>query len=170
MSIDLSPGVTVRVDAPSLPIVRADPPSSTVVVVPIAGPRGPQGPSGSAADVGQVKLTATAAATLAGHRAVTQRSDGLLIYADNTTISHLHAPLWVTSGAVSSGAQGEVIVYGTLDEPSWSWTPGAPIYLSASGVLTQTAPSPPDLFLAQLGVATGPTTIFVDRQPSILLI
>lgn len=173
MSLNLAPGVTVQVDPPSLPEIRAEPPSSVVAVVPIAGPIGPRGPAGSSgtgSDVGQVKLTVIASANLSGHRAITRRIDGTVEYADNTTASHLHAPIWLTMSAVSLGAETEVLVYGTLTEPSWSWVPQLPLYLGTNGVITQTPPSPPGaLFLAPLGVATGPTTVFVDRQPSILL-
>lgn len=173
MPIDLAPGVIVEVDQPDVPVIRAEPPTSLAVVVPVAGPQGPRGPAGSSgtgSDVGQVKLTATAATVLSGHRAVTQRSDGQLVYADNTTLFHLHSPVWLTMGAISSGADGEVLVYGTLTEPSWSWIPGGALYLGANGVLTQTPPQPPAVFSAMIGVATGPTTVFIDRQPSILLI
>lgn len=46
MSLNLAPGVTVEVDPPDLPEIRAEPPSSTVAVVPVAGPAGPIGEDG----------------------------------------------------------------------------------------------------------------------------
>jgi hypothetical protein len=171
MSIELSDCVTVRVIPPPLPRVKAvPPPPPSVRVLPVAGPQGPPGPSGSSSDVGQVKASLTASTTLSGHRAVTLQPNGELEYADNTTPSHLHVPIWLTMAAVMSGASVEVLLYGVLTEPSWSWTPDAPLYLGANGIITQTAPTSPALFLAQVGIATGPTTVFIDRQPSILLI
>lgn len=169
MPVDLAPGLTVQVAPPVMPEVRIAPPSSTTVVVPVAGPPGPPGPAGSGA-AGQVRLTALAAVALSGHRAVTPRPDGGLEYADNTTLAHLHAPVWITLGAAVAGDEVEVLAYGTLAEPSWSWIPGTPLYLGASGVITQVPPAAPALFLAQIGVATSPTTAFIDRQPSITLI
>jgi hypothetical protein len=173
MSIEFETGATVQVEPPDIPEIRAEVPSSTVAVIPLEGPRGPQGlpgPSGSGSDIGQVKTTLTASATLSGHRAVTIRPDGTLEYASNTVLNHLHAPIWLTTAAVTSGDQAIVLLYGVLTEPSWSWTPAAPLYLGINGVVTQVPPSVPALFLAQLGIATSPTTVFIDRQPSILLV
>jgi hypothetical protein len=67
-------------------------------------------------------------------------------------------------------ADAEVIVYGALAEPSWSWIPGGSLYLGTGGVITQSPPvSPAALFSARIGVATGTTEAFFDRQPSIVL-
>ena len=169
MSLDLFDGAVVYVEPPDVPEIRMEVPESAVVVIPLAGPRGAQGPSGSGVDVGQVKLTAIASATLSGHRAATSRPDGTLEYADNATLEHLHAPMWLTMGAASVGEEVEVLVYGTLTEPSWSWIPGGALYLGSSGIVTQAPPMAPALFSAMIGVATGPTTVFIDRQSSILL-
>lgn len=170
MSIELSTGSVVVVTPPAMPLIRTQQPSGSVVVVPLEGPQGQPGQSGSGSDVGQVRVSLTASATLSGHRAVTLRPNGELEYADNTTPSHLHVPIWLTTAAIMSGNSGEVLLYGVFTEPSWSWTPDAPLYLGTNGVITQTVPTPPALFLAQVGIATGPTTVFIDRQPSILLI
>jgi len=128
----------------------------------------PGAPTGGAP--GQVLVTRTAAVTLSGHRVVTVRADGSVEYADNTTPAHRGAPLWVTLGAAVVGAAVEVLVYGALVEPSWSWTPG-PLYLGVTGLITQAPPSGPGaLFLAAIGYATSATSIFLDRSPSIALI
>lgn len=48
MPISLAPGVTVQVDPPVMPTVRAAPPQApTVTVLPVAGPQGPAGPAGA---------------------------------------------------------------------------------------------------------------------------
>lgn len=46
MSLNLAPNVTVQVDPPELPEIRAEPPSSVVAVVSVAGPAGAPGPVG----------------------------------------------------------------------------------------------------------------------------
>jgi len=121
--------------------------------------------------VGQIQLTAIAAVALSGHRAVTPRPDGTLEYASNAVAAHLHAPLWITQGAVTAGQLATVLAYGALIESSWAWTPGVPLFLGADGLLTQSAPAAPGaLFLAKVGIVTGPTTAFFDREPSISLI
>lgn len=118
----------------------------------------------------QVQLTAIAAVALSGHRAVTPRPDGTLEYASNAVAAHLHAPLWITQGAVTAGQPATVLAYGALTESSWAWTPGTPLFLGADGLLTQTPPvAPGALFSAQVGTATGATSAFFDRQLSISL-
>jgi len=120
---------------------------------------------------GQVQFTAIAAVALSGHRAVTPRPDGTLEYASNAVAAHLHAPLWITQGAVTAGQSATVLAYGALTESSWAWIPGAPLFLGADGLLTQTPPvAPGALCLAQVGTATSPTSAFFDRQPSIGLV
>lgn len=127
-------------------------------------------PTGSGGIAEQIRVTGVAVTALSGHRVVTSAADGTLGYASNTAAGHVHAPLWVTLGAVEAGAVAEVLAYGPLSEPSWAWTPGGPLYLGLDGILTQTPPATPAaLFLAQVAVATGATAIFVDRQPSISL-
>lgn len=123
--------------------------------------------SGLGGDVRQLWATGVAASALSGHRVVTPAPDGSLNYASNATAGHLHMPLWITSGAASSGGQVNALMFGAMTEPSWSWTPG-PVYLGTNGLLTQTPPAAPGaVFIAQVGTATSPTSVFVDRAPSI---
>ncbi len=117
---------------------------------------------------GQVRATFTAAAALSGQRVVTRLADGTVGYASNLTAAHLHAPLWLTLGAAAAGAQVDVLIVGVVTEPSWAWTAG-PLYLGVDGLLMQPPPSAPALFLAQVGVATGPTAALIERRSSIAL-
>jgi len=133
-------------------------------------------PKGSAADLtarlatlaAAVTFAKTAFATLSGHRIVSPRSDGTVEYADNATSTHANRPFWMTSGAATSGAAVTVVAYGEITEPSWSWTPGAAVYLATNGTLTQTAPVAP-AFLLQVGTAQAPTVMFIDPQRPIFL-
>jgi hypothetical protein len=139
----------------------------------IRGPQGApgaQGPPGSADGSASINLTGIADGNLSGHRVVTPQADGTLTYASNDNPAHLHVPLWITSGAVLDGDAADMFAFGLMIEPSWSWTPGAPVYLGTGGQLTQTPPTPPGAaFLAEIGVATTATSLFVDRSPSIKL-
>jgi len=119
----------------------------------------------------QVRVTGIAGTALSGQRAVTKLANATIGYANNNVPSQSHAPLWVTLGAAAAGDTVEVLAYGALEEPSWNWVPGEPLFLGSGGVLVQTPPTAPGaLFLAQIGVATTITTIFINRQPSIILI
>lgn len=128
-------------------------------------PTPPPGSNGSS-----IRFTEIAATALSGHRVVTRQPDGTVGYASNDDPADVTAPLWVTTGAATSGASVTVVAYGVIDEPSWAWTPGS-IYLGAGGLITQTPPVKPGaLFVAQIGFATSPTSVFVERSPSITLV
>jgi len=128
-------------------------------------------PPESGGATAQIQLTVNAAVPLSGHRVVTPGPDDTLDYASNVVAAHLHAPLWITQGAVTAGQPATVLAYGALTESSWVWIPGVPLFLGADGLLTQTPPvAPGALFSAQVGTATSPTSAFFDRQPSIGLI
>lgn len=124
--------------------------------------------SGIGGSVAELKRSGVAATSLSGHRAVTPQANGQLVYASNDNPAHIAVPLWITVGAASPGSAVDVLITGMMIEPSWSWTPGSPVYLGANGQLTQTPPAAPGaVFLAQVGTATSPTSLFVDRAPSI---
>lgn len=65
---------------------------------------------------------------------------------------------------------GQPIAYrqsGPIDDPSWTWTAGLPVYAGVDGILTQDEPS---AGVAQaVGVAASPTRISIDRSPPVLL-
>lgn len=100
-----------------------------------------------------------AAETLSGHVAVALNDDGELIKADNTETSHMGRVVGVTTQAISIGATGYVQTYGSLTEPTWTWTMGSPVYLSTTGGLTQTPPSTG--FSLKIGIPESATTLFV---------
>jgi hypothetical protein len=54
-----------------------------------------------------------------------------------------------------------------MTEAGWAWTIGSPVYLSANGTLSHTAPS--SGFALVIGFALTATKIFIDiKQPIIL--
>jgi len=114
-----------------------------------------------------VVIDRTAAASLGGQRVVRVTTGGEVNYADSATTGHAKSVLGITAGAASSGASVRVLTYGTLVDPSFSFTPLAPIYVGSSGTLTQTAPT--SGFVQQVAVAVTATTIFVDLLPSLIL-
>lgn len=143
-----------------LALVGPAPAPSVAVVAPVAGPPGPQGPQGPIGPAGGSALERPAATNLSGHRVVRQRPDGGVEYADPTDLASLGTVLGVTSGAALSGAPTTVIGSGPMTEPSWSWTPGATLYLGPAGALVETSPSAPSALLV-VAVATSPTSILV---------
>ena|SRR5688572_6636954 len=112
-------------------------------------------------------FTAIADEAVSGRRVVTTNDLGELIYADNTILDHLERPLFLTTGAISAGASGEVLISGRVTEIGWAWTPGEAIYLSTNGQLTQTPPTAPAEFLREVARVIDPDTIIFE--PAVLV-
>lgn len=106
-------------------------------------------------------------AGVGGNRAV-RLDAGDLIYADNTVPGDGNRVLGITVGAASAGSSALVQTEGLMEESSWSWTPDAPIYLSTTGLLTQTVPT--SGFVLILGFATSPTQMMIEVKMPITLI
>lgn len=65
------------------------------------------------------------------------------------------------------GGQVTVQTYGPMEEPSWTWTPDAPIFVGLAGALTQTRPT--SGFVLEIATALSATMIFIDPKPPIVL-
>jgi len=72
----------------------------------------------------------------------------------------------ITMGAISSGRRGEILISGYIGLSSWSWTPSASLYASATnaGELTSTAPPNPIYFVQEVGQAVFETQIFFNPR------
>jgi len=104
---------------------------------------------------------------VSGHRIVVLNADSKVIYADNTEPTHANKVLGMTTGAATVG---DVPVQrgGRLIEPSWSWILDTPIWLSSSGLMTQTPPSTG--FSMIVGFPITATEIFIGiREPLFLI-
>lgn len=132
-----------------------------IVEVSLQGPPGPPGPGTL------LTVTATAGVLLSGHRAVVADDEGLLIYADRLLLEEIDRPVWLTTRSWSVGDEATVVAYGTVDEPSWAFTPGLPLYLGLNGLLSQIPPITG--FLLRLGVAVTATRIFFNPGVPIAL-
>lgn len=100
---------------------------------------------------------------LGGNRAVTLNSSGSTVYPDTSSPNSFVVGL--TTGSSSPGELVEVQIAGTQTEPSWTWTPGLPVFVVADGVLTQTPPTTGQTLI--IGWAAAPTKIVIDKQPPI---
>lgn len=128
------------------------------------GPPGPQGPVGPA---GSVYMTYIAGITLSGHKAVQIDGTGAAVYVDSGTVADAGRVLGITINAALLGAAVGVQATGEIDEVSWSWVPGQPVYVGANGSLTQTPPATG--FIQAVGMAVAPTKLVVGIRPAIIL-
>lgn len=146
----------------------------------VAGPVGPDGPSAYDVAVAQGftgteadwlaslqagSVTAVAAVALSGHRTVLLDTDGKLAYPSLSAADDGGQIIGITVGATAQGSTAVIRTEGLVTEPSWSWSRG-PVFAGDNGVLTQ---MPPDgAWVRQIGVASSPTSIFINLQPVIL--
>ncbi len=115
-----------------------------------------------------LEVTKTAGTILGGNRAVKiDTATGRAIYADYTDINEAELVLGVTTAAAAALAPVTVMMVGQMIEPSWTWTPGLPIYLGATGLLTQTAPTTSSV--TELGIAEEATVMLIRIQETIFL-
>lgn len=132
-------------------VVPAEP---SVVRVVVPGPMGGDGPPGASAQGNRSETAIRAAVTLGGHKVVRGTAEGA-VYASAAILADLGTIIGVTTGAAEAGADVAVVSSGAIDEPTWSWAPGA-VWLGLDGNLTQIPPA--GAFVQQIGVAVGPRT------------
>lgn len=133
--------------------------SPIIVHVTTGGEQGPPGPAGGT-------ITRTTAQILSGHRLVTTDLVGELIYADSDIAAHALRPVWVTTGAWSAGVVATVVAAGVVEESSWAWLPGLPLFVGVNGALTQTAPAA--TYTRRVGEALTATEISFNVQQPIV--
>ena len=104
----------------------------------------------------------SAATALSGHRAVILNGNGMLEYADSSTLSHAGRIIGITTNGGTS-----IIVQSCLNlvEPSWTWDVTLPIFLGTNGSLTQTPPF--SGFVQYLGFPSNSITMFIEIFPPI---
>lgn len=101
-----------------------------------------------------------AAVNLTSSQAVYAVNSGYVGLADNTIPTTAQSLIGVTTSSAAAGAKVKVTgVGGVVTDPTWAWTAFQPVYLAASGAMTQTLPVAG--VLAQVGIATSATTMLV---------
>jgi hypothetical protein len=119
------------------------------------------------ADPDKVFVSYPAAVNLSGQRMVRLDSAGELVYAENTDLADAERVLGMTVGAVNTGDIAQVIRSGVVVEPTWNWTLGQPIFLSTTGLLTQTPPAAG--FVLQVAFPISSTSVFIDIKQALIL-
>lgn len=107
--------------------------------------------------VGSLKLDS--GAVIHARRAV-RAENGQILHPDTSDNTHAYQVVGVaTTAAAVSGQDVIVRTHGTIEEATWTWTPGY-IYCDDDGVLTQTIPATG--WLLRVARAISPTVIDVD--------
>ena len=132
------------------------------------GTQGPPGPRGPAGPAGGSTVSKTAGENLGGNRLTRLNTSDQAVYASADQIAHAGLVFGMTLGAAASGADVDLMRSGELEEVSWNWTPGLPVYLGLNGVPTQTLPLTA-VFSLVIGFPITPTKLVISiREPIIL--
>jgi hypothetical protein len=110
----------------------------------------------------------TALTVVSGHRAIKLVAAGKVEHCSNTS-AQVFACIGVSSNSAAAGGVVSVIKDGPLVDPSWTWTVGGNIFVTAGGVLSQTLPTATGTYVLIVGVATATDEMCVKLQPPILL-
>lgn len=108
-------------------------------------------------------ITVRAVDAIGGHRVVTISG----AYADCGNPDSGNSIAGVSLQAVAAGQQAEAQYLGVIEELSWNFMPGKPVYLGHAGLLTQT---PPDSgIIVEIGRAITATTLLINIQQPLYL-
>lgn len=147
---EMKPKIEITAGFPPEPGPVQTPAQMRLELVPFL--RGERGLPGSSASV-------VATAALGGHRVVT-------VEGQHAEPDDANLVAGITTASASIGETADVVVKGLIEEGSWSWTPDAPVFIGAAGVLTQ-SPSTTGL-IRRIAWAVSPTVINVDIMPPVL--
>lgn len=106
-----------------------------------------------------------AGAVVGGQRIVTTDGAGKVVYADKDTPADAFRVLGMTIFSAIADDDVQVLTFGDHTDPSFTWTPGDPIYLGNTGLMTQTVPTTG--FVMQVGFAVTSTKMFLQLKEPI---
>jgi hypothetical protein len=107
--------------------------------------------------------TLIAAEPIAMGQVVRIDQNGKAALASNLSRAYVAAAIGVAGAAAVVGGTVPVVTRGPMSCPTWAWTPGAAVYMSANGELSHSAPA---LWpVARVGVAQAANTIWITMWP-----
>lgn len=115
-------------------------------------------------------ISVVSGANVGGHRIVVVDESGRAQYASCLNASSAPRVLGLTLCAASENDLLSVQRAGQVEEGSWSWEVGRPVYLGVDGLMTQVEPTyPSSSFVLIVGFPITATKLFVSlREPIIL--
>lgn len=127
---------------------------------------GPYGRQAGAWITVATPVSIVADTTLSGHRVIAADADGRGVYAEPSNAT-ARAVVGISPQAAVAEDVLTLVTQGGLAWPAAGLTPGAPLFLGASGTLTQTVPAAG--WLRQIAVATAADHLVIDLGPAFWL-
>lgn len=107
--------------------------------------------------------------TVSAGQVVYLKSDGKWYPARANSASTSAGDLAIALDSGAAGGKGRLVKLGYVNNPAWTWTPGAALYLSTAtaGSMTQTQPSGAGNVVREVATASSdPHTVYFDPSPS----
>lgn len=171
VGIDVAtPDLKIRLRQPDPILAPEEPAKEEMEIVPVV--KGAKGDKGDQGDPGvpgvggtsaeQVLVEFLAAQDLLAFDPVTLVGT----IGDSDDLSQRGKVIGISMFDVSSGATGQALIEGEIENPLWSWSPGTRIYLNGT---TLSATPPSTGYSQRIAVAETDMTIVIQPQPPILL-
>jgi hypothetical protein len=116
--------------------------------------------SGGSGDTTSIINSYTAGESISAYNILVQESDGKVDVADSSDTNHIQKVVGLATTSAVLDDSIDVQSTGKMTNAGWSWTPGAKLYFTSSGTLTETVPSTG--FIQQVAVAETATTITIN--------
>jgi hypothetical protein len=124
------------------------------------GPQGEQGPQGAPGESGtELTEDRVAGGSISALKLVYVGSDGFA-YAASSSASATANVVGIAKNAVSLAQTVSLHLYGSISDASFGFTPGASLFLSANGTITETPPATG--YVVKIGYALSSTSLFFD--------
>lgn len=164
VSINTTADDTVQIiteEADPVAVITQAEASTSVINSIETGPQGRPGPAGATV------ITYPASTAIGGHRIVVLNATEAVEYADHTTLTHANKIAGMSTGAAVEGADVTIQTHGEITEISWTWALDTPVWLSTTGLMTQTPPITG--FSLIIGFPISATKLFIDIREPIFL-
>lgn len=134
-----------------------------LIKAPVLGIQGPAGVPGDEVN----KTIEIAGESITKYKVVYLNTDGLIYVASTTVEDHANRIIGMAVDNASINDPIFVQHSGTVDNPSWAWTPGNSLFVDEFGDLKESDPDlPTDLYVSFFADATSPTSIEIHiREP-----
>jgi hypothetical protein len=116
--------------------------------------------SGGSSNATSIINSYTAGESISAYNILVQESDGKVDVGDSSDTTHIQKVVGLATTSAVLDDTIEVQSTGKMTNAGWSWTPGAKLYYTSSGTLTETVPSTG--FIQQVAVAETATTITIN--------
>ena len=115
----------------------------------------------------------TAGENIANFSVVCIYIDGRAHLADADSSAYMPAiAMNTTGGTISSGAQGDFLIFGIVRNTAWAFTIGKPIYVdpATDGVISSTMPTTASECVQVVGYAISPDSFVFNPSPDFVVL